>query len=123
MLLLKLLLLALVFCPLMPPYPDGGSDAQGRVSTCDHTDSYRDREAEDRSYAEDISHDTNDKHCGYGRNGSSDRTSERLCAACINKFCNSCLGHELSVLSDTVVDNDSIVNRVTEDSQDNSDEV
>ena len=73
---------------------------------------------------EHIRHDADDDHGRYGRDGGAQRTAQRLARGDVHQLRDGrLLGQQRLVLTDTVVDDDGVVDGVAEDGQDDGHEV
>ena len=106
------------------PDPDRTSQANGAVESNQHTDSKRNGERQNRCGSHKRAHDGYGDHRAYCGSSCDDGTRQRLVDGEVYKLRIVELGAVLStVLTQTVVDDDGVVDRVTQQSQDNCHEV
>ena len=97
---------------------DRGTDHDGSVSTDDDTDAEGDGKTPDGLTAPDRDGD----HREEGRDGGVDRTGKGRVESGVGVLLEVCIGVQGPVFTDTVEDNDVIVDCVTDDGQDSRDE-
>ena len=110
---------------MVPPHdPERTGDAQRGITTGDDTDHHGQCKALYGSDVEHARHHINGQDSRQGGNRGHDRSSHGLGRADVKYRVDADLSaHELSLLTHTVVDDDGIVQRVTQNHQHNGDEV